>query len=268
MPELPEVEFARGCLERWLGGRVIACKAPESRVFRGASAVAFEALSGRRLRAVRRRGKWILAELDGGAGFLLHLGMTGKLVRAGGDVRHARATIAGDDGTVVAYRDPRMFGRIVPGPLARLEEEPAWRGMGPDAWDDPPDAQRLAGLFSGSRRAIKDLLMDQALLAGLGNIQATEALFEARVNPARRAGTVTRGECSRLVKGIRATLARTLALEEGDEITYVEEAGASNPFRVYGRDGEPCPRCRTRLVRLVIAGRSSVFCPGCQPREP
>lgn len=268
MPELPEVEFARGCLERWLGGQKVTCTAPASRIFRGSSPEAFAALSGRRLVSVQRRGKWIFAELDGGRGFLMHLGMTGKLVRATGEISHARATLTGADGTVVVYRDPRMFGRIVPGQIERITEEQAWREMGPDAWSDPPDAKRLASLFSGSRRAIKDLLMDQSLLAGLGNIQATEALFDARLHPSRKGESITRGDCSRLVKAIHTTLARTLALNEGDTIEYVEEAGAPNPFPVYGRAGEPCPRCRTTLESLVIAGRSSVFCPHCQPREP
>ena len=111
---------------------------------------------------------------------------------------------------------------------------------------------------------MKNLLLDQSLLAGLGNIQATEALFLAGIHPSRPGATLSLDEARRLTAGIHETLERTLALDAGrEEITYVEE-GASNPFRVYGRAGEPCPRCRLNLDSLVLGGRASVFCLRCQ----
>jgi formamidopyrimidine-DNA glycosylase len=109
--------------------------------------------------------------------------------------------------------------------------------------------------------------MDQTVLAGLGNIQATEALFLARVHPARRADSLTRAEVDRVRRGIAKSLASTLAMNRGDKITYVEESKrVENPFLVYGKASSPCPKCRTPLKKMVIGSRTSAFCPSCQPR--
>lgn len=265
MPELPEVEFARGCLERWLVGERVQARAPASRVLRGSSPDAFAALSNRVLETVERRGKWLLATFEGRRGLLIHLGMTGKLVRAtaGERVRWSRAELSSAR-HVVHLRDPRMFGRLVPGPVDRLLADEALVSLGPDAWGSPPTGAGLKARLGASRRAIKDALLDQSVIAGLGNIQVTEALFAARIHPSRIARELDRRACDAIMDGVRASLERTLAMNGGDEIQYVEEPGAPNPFVIYGRTGEPCPRCADTIARLVIGGRTSAFCPTCQ----
>src|SRR5690606_15433734 len=220
------------------------------------SPAALKTLTGARLEDVDRRGKQLLLRFDHGRGVLSHLGMTGKWVlHQPGEppVKHSRARFVRDDGVEVHYRDPRMFGRLLPGRIGELERDPTFASLGPDALDDPPTASRLLAALSGRRRPLKEVLMDQSVLAGLGNIQATEALFRARLSPTRPAGDLARPEAERLVRGIRWTLERTLRdLDGGDAITYVEESPSDNPFLVYGRAGEPCPRCGTTLSSIRL----------------
>lgn len=269
MPELPELEFARRCLERWLVNRPLAVvEADDTRVLRGSSVQAVEALAGATLERVDRKGKLLLLRFDRRRGLLSHLGMTGKWVLAesdGDEVKHSRARFHRDDKAVVHYRDPRMFGWLRAGPVSELEKDSSWTALGPDAWDDSPTASRLLDTFAGRRRSLKETLMDQGLIAGLGNIQTTEALFCARLSPRRPAGELSRAEAGRLVRAIRWTLERTLAdLGESESITYVEENPSNNPFVVYGRAGQPCPRCGTTLESIRLGGRATVLCPVCQ----
>jgi formamidopyrimidine-DNA glycosylase len=268
MPELPEVEFARRCLERWLGGETVTrVEADPTRVVRGSSPAALAALAGLRLERVERRGKWLVASFERGLGLVGHLGMTGKLgLQRPGDppVPWSRARFYRKDKAIVHFRDPRMFGRLAAGPLETLLRDEGLAALGPDAWDAPYSPAGLQARLRGRRGAVKAALLDQAVLAGVGNIQATEALHHARIHPARRADSLTRAELERLLAGLRWSLARTLAMATGDELTYVEEPGADNPFLVYGRAGEPCPRCGGPLRSMVIGGRTSAFCPRCQ----
>lgn len=271
MPELPEVEFARRSLESWLGGKKLAAvEAERTRVLRGSTPEALAELAGHRVRAIDRRGKWLLWRLDGGLGLLSHLGMTGKFVlrrRHEPPPRWSRAHFLRSDGAAIHYQDQRMFGRLLPGPLAELEEEDVWRTLGPDAWESLPKPKEWRAILSSRRRAIKDVLSDQTVVAGLGNIQSTEALFMAQIHPARPAAELTDDEVRRLTLAIRRTLERTLKLDEGREgdIAYVEEGTEENPFLVYGRAGESCPRCGTTLEKRTIGGRTTAFCPKCQP---
>jgi formamidopyrimidine-DNA glycosylase len=123
---------------------------------------------------------------------------------------------------------------------------------------------QLQARLARRKKSIKETLLDQKVLAGVGNIQAAEALWRAKIHPERRADTLTTAETRALADGIVGSIRDTLAREDGPEITYVEEAGAENPFDVYGKQGQPCPRCGTTLVRLVQGGRSTVYCPKCQ----
>jgi formamidopyrimidine-DNA glycosylase len=262
MPELPEVEHARRSLERWLRGATLdAAMLYEPRIGRGTSARAFSrALVGRRVERVERRGKWLRITLDEGMLFS-HLGMTGKWVRATSDARqrfeHARldATLRGRK-LSVRYLDPRMFGSLR---VAR-EDLPAWRALGPDPLHDGIEVDAFAARLSRRSGAIKPVLLDQKLIAGVGNIQATEALFLARLDPRRPARSLARKEVAALARGIKRSITRTLAYEQGPSITYVEEPGAPNPFLVYDRGGEPCPKCGRPLTKIVQAGRSTVYC--------
>jgi formamidopyrimidine-DNA glycosylase len=270
MPELPEVEIARRNLERWLTGtRVTGAEADATRIFRGASRPAFARLRGRLVFALRR-GKTLLLGFEGNQGFLSHLGMTGKWVRrpAGQVEPYSRGRLRLADGTVLHYRDPRLFGRIKPGPADALLLLREVRALGPDPLLEAVDGARLADIFGRSRRPLKVALLDQRRLAGLGNIHAAEALWRAKLSPLRPASSLVGAEWSRLATAIRTVIRFALRKEGGgDDIAYVEEPGAPNPFRVYGRAGKPCPRCQSTIRSVRQAGRTTYFCPRCQPRR-
>jgi formamidopyrimidine-DNA glycosylase len=208
-------------------------------------------------------------------GLWSHLGMTGKWVRRLSDdprPPHARVDLTLDDGSRLVYVDPRMFGRLRWVPGARFDAVAELRALGPDPLTDGIEAPRLAERLAGlpARLPIKVALLDQSLLAGVGNIQASEALFRARIDPRRPAASLSRAEVGRLRRGILASIAHTLeTLASGDaDIRYVEEDRSENPFLVYDRAGQVCPRCkRARIVRVVQAGRATFFCSNCQ-REP
>ena len=271
MPELPEVEFAARCLRRWLTGkRIEAAEAPPTRIFRGSDAGAFEReLPGRKLEWVERRGKYLLLGFTENVGLLAHLGMTGKWMRIGRTQErpsHVRASLLLARDGLVLYRDPRLFGRIAVHAADSLFQLPEVRGLGPDPLVDGIDPSALYERLHRTKRAVKVAIMDQAVIAGIGNIQATDALFHARIHPAHPASSLRPREVEALAAGIRRSIDDTLALqtEDADEIEYVEEAGVANPFVIYGRAGHPCPRCTTSLEKLDLGGRTSVFCPRCQ----
>jgi formamidopyrimidine-DNA glycosylase len=279
MPELPEVEIARRNLERWTAGhRIAAVRVRDPSVVRaklssrpsdalaGGDQVIRDALTGSSPQAPLRRGKrlgWAFSAPD--AAVLVHLGMTGKWVHrpTGEAPRHARLGLDLDEGSTVWFVDTRRFGCVTPVAPTALRRSLA-AGLGPDALEEPPDALGLQERLSG-RRAIKVALLDQGRLAGLGNIHATEVLWRARVHPGARADCLDESAWSRLAEIIPAHLARVVAGHQSDDIRYVQEPGADNPFAAYGRAGQPCPRCGAGLGRFVLGGRASFFCPTCQP---
>lgn len=267
MPELPEVDHCGRTLQKWANGRrVVAVVVHDPRSVRasrtarpsegredGAAALA-AVVTASPPGPMERHGKRLLWRFGDGA-LLLHLGMTGRWTRT--PHPHAKVTLTLDDGAALTFADPRLLGGIVPTSLVAgrtlLHE-----GLGPDALDDP--FPPLTG-----RRAVKLALMDQAVVAGLGNLHAAEALWRARIAPDRPAETVTGERHTRLAEAVRDQLqfARRL-LDAEEEVTYVEDAGAPNPFPVYQRDGEPCPRCGREIERFVQGGRGTWWCRGCQ----
>ena len=274
MPELPEVEIAARNLRRWTAGRRIERVEAEPKaryVFRPAAPAAFaREFAGARFGAIRRVGKNLLVALEReGAplGLLAHLGMTGKWLRreeADPPTRFSRARFHLDDGSVLHFDDMRLFGRLRVVPRARFEEVPEVAALGPDPLEAGIDAGRLAEGLARSRLPIKVRIMDQSLLPGVGNIQASDSLFRARIDPRRRSSSLSRAEVRRLAAAILASVNEAIARQESPEITYVEEGG-ENPFLVYGREGEACPRCRKgRIRRVVQAQRSTFLCPRCQ----
>ena len=276
MPELPEVEIAARNLRAWsLGRRVVEAEAEEGarRIFRPARPSAFAAaVRGRRVAEIRRVGKQILVRLEGGRdgplGVISHLGMTGKWLRREGreaPPSHSRARLALDDGATLHYRDPRLFGRLRRVPGARFEGVPEVAALGPDPLEEGIDARRLASALARRAVPVKVAMLDQRLLPGVGNIQASEALFRARIDPRRPARGLAPREVKRLGEAVLASVREAIAREEGPEPSYVEEPGAANPFAVYAREGERCPRCRRADIRRVVqAARSTFFCPRCQ----
>jgi len=271
LPELPEVEVARRNLEKWLRRGTLTRVELSPRLFviagaGGARAFA-ETMRGATVRAVERRGKWLRLALDGELALFSHLGMTGKWVVRDHDAPPERFERARLDTAKrsVRYLDPRLFGTLSG---VRGDRAPsAWSTLGPDALVDGVDAERLHARLARLSRSIKETLLDQTIVAGVGNIQAAEALWRARIHPERAASSLSAAEVRTLARAIEGSIRDTLAREDGPEITYVEEAGAENPFDVYGKQGEPCPRCGSKLVRIVQGGRSTVYCKKCQPRR-
>lgn len=282
MPELPEVELARENLADWLVGRRIReVRAPDARIRRGQDEAEIRAAAeGRRVTAVRRRAKYLLFDLDGpaggaaGPGLLGHLGMTGKWARrrdGAPDPPAVRAEIRLSGGERVVFADRRRFGRFS---LRRPEDEARLAALGPEPLARAFTARVLAERLGGAPGPVKVRLMDQGRVAGLGNIQVAEALWRAGIHPARPAGSLGEGEVRRLHRAIRETLRRTIREARGVEIRYVGEGregneSARNRFSAYGHEGETCPKCRRSAIRRRrLAGRSSFYCPRCQPRRP
>jgi formamidopyrimidine-DNA glycosylase len=268
MPELPEVETNARNLARWVRGRRIVRVEPPAgtRELGGLSRAAFaRRLAGRAFEAVERRGKWILCRLDGGAGLALHLGMTGKIARAaGGELpRFTRAAFELDDGGRVCFVDSRRFGKLLAAPLAELLARAEIARVGPDALRLSVD--ELAALLAPTARTVKETLMDQTRLSGVGNLYATEALWRARIHPATPARALARRRIARLHQGLRDALEHGLATYAGEAVPEYIEEGGDNPFFAYDRAGEPCPRCRKAKIQAIsLGGRTSAFCPRCQ----
>ena len=264
MPELPEVETIRRMLApRLAGRRIVQAEFPERRVLRGDPRETAARLRGQRIHAVGRRGKHLLVELESGLVLAVHLGMTGSLEWGGRPGPHTRARLVLDRGQVV-FDDPRMFGRLelcegLPARIARL---------GPEPLEIPP-AEFIARL-SAHRRMIKSLLLDQAFLRGLGNIYTDEALFRAGIHPRAIAARLTAERARRLHRAIRRVLQAAIAAGGTTISDYVDAEGNPGGFqvrlRVYGRAGEPCPRCAAPIRRTVIGQRGTWFCARCQRR--
>jgi formamidopyrimidine-DNA glycosylase len=281
VPELPEVEVARRNLARWARGRKVrGAEADATRMVSGPrweGGPPLAAVVGARVEAIDRVGKNLLLTLARGrserVGLWSHLGMTGKWLRrpAGAPApRFSHARLALEGGAVLHYCDMRRFGRIQIVPGARFDEVPRLAELGPDPLRDGVDAAKLHARLARVRLPIKVALLDQTVLAGVGNIQSTEACFRARIDPRRAASSLTRAEIGRLGRAILASIDYTLdefsasGAGSGDgDIVYVEENRAANPFKVYGRAGEPCPRRNGTIKRIVQAGRSTFFCEAC-----
>lgn len=263
MPELPEVEVARRALARWTEGHtILRAKTGKSRLLGSQSPQKVtRALTGRRVEAVERRGKHLLVRLSAGGGLYLHLGMTGRLLRDQPG-KHVRLALELEDGHRIHFDDARMFGRIQVGRYETLVSR-YFDPLGPDPLRDRLTPGALRAILGRSRRAIKVLLMEQRLIAGIGNIQATEALWLAKIDPSAPARSLDTRAISRLARAILESIDRTIRdLESGAK--YLSEGG-ENRFFAYGRAGEPCPRCKTgRIARIVQAGRPTFFCPRCQ----
>ncbi|MBN1205757.1 MAG: bifunctional DNA-formamidopyrimidine glycosylase/DNA-(apurinic or apyrimidinic site) lyase [Myxococcaceae bacterium] len=269
MPELPEVEIAGRNLVRWLHGRrVVKAEAEDTRVFRGAKRAKFSALTGR-LESLERRGKYLLLTFEGGRGLLAHLGMTGKFVHRPGGVAelHSRARFFLDDGTVIHFKDARLFGRMEPVAAARLRQLKAVQALGRDPLVDGLTPEQLREALGRTRQDLKVALMDQGRVAGVGNIYAAEALFLAGLHPARKPASLKPEEWARLSQAILDTFASALAAEQGEEPVYLEESGSENTFRVYGRADSPCTQCGARVQSFTQGGRTTYFCPKCQPKR-
>jgi formamidopyrimidine-DNA glycosylase len=276
MPELPEVEtVAQGLRRRALGRRIAAVEVRHAAVIAGSVEEFVSTIEGRTLANVSRKGKAIAVELaaeDGSAPrfLLVRLGMTGQLTVTPHEAPiepHTHVFMALDDGREeLRFRDVRRFGRLRSLTLPELEK--VLGALGPDA-QLVTEAQFRAAM-RGRKGAIKSWLMNQNLVAGLGNIYADEALFEAHIHPLSPPGRVSSGKAHQLYKAVRKVLARAVRLGGTTFSDYLDIEGRPGAFlkklRVYQHTGEPCRRCGHAIRRIVIAGRSSHFCAQCQPR--
>jgi formamidopyrimidine-DNA glycosylase len=258
VPELPDVEIARRQLQRWLvGAKVSAALCKDARLTRPRPPRVFaRTLVGRTVDAVARKGKWLRLILDDGSRVFSHLGMTGGWLHAAMDAPARRSERARIDvlrrgrAISVRYVDARRFGRLI---VARRDIAD-WSALGPDPLADGVDIGRLSETFAKSRRAVKPILMDQRVLAGIGNILATEALWIARLDPRSPGVALLPSDARAIARGLHRAI-------------FSELADQSDSFFVYGRAGKPCPRCGTRLSSVVLGGRTSVYCGGCQVRR-
>jgi len=270
VPELPEVETIRTQLAPRLEGRTLMrVEILDPRLTRPYDLFEVaEELEGDVVVKVERRGKYLLLRLESGLGLLVHLRMTGSFGFV--PVTHERALVELDDGSRLAYRDVRRFGTWLVLEGAELEPYLATKN-GPEPLG-PGFTSRWLGTQLARRKApLKAVLLDQRVVAGLGNIYADEALWRARVSPLRPANGLSDEEVARLVRAVRASL-RTGVERQGSTLRdYAAPDGSSGSmqaeFRVYGRDGKPCPRCRTTIAKTRVGGRGTWFCPLCQPLE-
>ncbi|HEV2493793.1 MAG TPA: bifunctional DNA-formamidopyrimidine glycosylase/DNA-(apurinic or apyrimidinic site) lyase [Terriglobia bacterium] len=279
MPELPEVETVlRGLKARVLGRRLTEVEVSNPQVIHGNSEDFVAGIAGRRIQALRRKGKALAMELsarsgeaaNGGCFLVVRLGMTGQLVvvpREASLEPHTHVRLALEGGTEeIRYQDARRFGRLRCS--TRRELESIFARLGPDAPDI--SEEEFLGALQARRGAVKGWLMNQQRLAGLGNIYADEALFEARIHPLAQPGRLPVDAARRLHRAVKKILKRAVELQGTSFRDYIDIEGRPGNYlarlRVYQRTGEPCRRCRTPIRRIVIAGRSSHFCPKCQPR--
>ncbi len=280
MPELPEVETIRRQLAERMPGRTIARVAvADPLLVSPEDPEEFAArVEGRRVESVGRRGKYLLVELDSGDTLAMHLRMTGRLhwraVGADEDgERFLRARIDLDDGSSVTFGDMRRFGRawIVPATLADRDGYWAAR-VGIEPLSPRFTGRVLARLLDGRRGPVKAVLLNQALVAGLGNMYVDEALFQARIHPLRPAGTLDDDEIRRLHRAIRDRLAAAVEAGGASIDSYRDSLGERGTMqdllRVHLHEGEPCPRCRTTILKTRVAQRGTYWCPTCQPEPP
>jgi formamidopyrimidine-DNA glycosylase len=267
MPELPEVETVRAQLAPRLLGRTLArVEILDPRLTRPYDLFEVaEELEGDRIVAVERRGKYLLLRLESGLGLLVHLRMTGSFGFT--PVTHERAVVELDDGTRLVYRDVRRFGTWLVLEDADLEPYLASKN-GPEPLGSRFTTRWLSAQLTRRKAPLKAVLLDQRVVAGLGNIYADEALWRARVNPLRPANSLTEEEVSRVRRGIRAALRAGIERQGSTLSDYRTPDGApgamQEEFRVYGRDGLPCRRCGTTITKTRVGGRGTWFCPHCQ----
>ena len=271
MPELPEVEtVCRGLATQLVGKRLtrVELRRPDLRFPIPADLP--QRLSGRRVEAVRRRAKYILMDFDDDTVLLAHLGMSGRMTVTSGIpneyLPHDHMVMVAEDGICVRFNDPRRFGML---DLTRRGEEHLHRllaDIGPEPLDDAFTGAVLATAMTGRMSPIKAAILDQKIVAGVGNIYACEALFQAGLSPTRLAGTVVGARANRLVLAIKDVLTRAIAVGGSSLRDHVQVSGELGYFQhawsVYGREGEKCPGCTCDqgVLRLVQSNRSTFYC--------
>ncbi len=280
MPELPEVETVRRGLQPVLEGREILHAEARRPDLRFPLPARFsQRLAGRRVTRLGRRAKFLCADLDSGETLVMHLGMSGRFAVEGDglarfhresprDTRHDHVVFHMPGGVHVTYNDPRRFGFMEMWPTVNMLAYPRLRDLGPEPLSNAFNAAYLADALAGRRTPIKAALLDQKVVAGLGNIYVCEALFRAGLSPRRKAASLTSGRVDRLVQAINAVIAEAIEAG-GSSLRDFSAADGSlgyfqHGFAVYDREGVACRACGTPVRRLVQSGRSSFYCGTCQ----
>ncbi|MFN4164897.1 MAG: bifunctional DNA-formamidopyrimidine glycosylase/DNA-(apurinic or apyrimidinic site) lyase [Ferrovibrio sp.] len=273
MPELPEVETTRRGLALKLEGRRIArieARRPDLRFPLPKNFA--KSIQGRRVEALERRAKYILIRLEGGLVWIIHLGMSGRMVlRAGwpNDIGpHDHVIFATDEGWAATFNDARRFGMMDLVPADKLAGHRLLAGLGPEPLDDAFTPAVLAAALKGKKTPMKAALLDQTVVAGLGNIYVCEALFRAGIDPKRLAGSVKPDKLAKLVPAIKAVLREAIKAGGSSLRDYVQSDGElgyfQTRFRVYDHEGDPCQACAAPIKRIVQSGRSTFYCGRCQ----
>jgi formamidopyrimidine-DNA glycosylase len=287
MPELPEVETVRRGLAPAMEGARFAKVEVRDRRLRWPLPKDFaKRLEGQTVAGLGRRAKYLLADLTSGDVLMMHLGMSGSF-RVGKDAKpgvyyhekskstaHDHVVFHMSNGSVVTFNDPRRFGSMKLIKRARIDEEPQLRNLGPEPLGNEFDAAMLAQACAGKKTSLKAALLDQCVVSGLGNIYVCEALFRARLSPKRQASTIAgrngkpNERAVALVEAIKAVLKDAIEAGGSSLRDHRRTDGAlgdfQHNFRVYDREGEPCPGCKGKIKRIVQTGRSTFYCPSCQ----
>jgi formamidopyrimidine-DNA glycosylase len=269
VPELPEVETVRRSLERLVTGALITgVDVREPRLRKPVASDFARALTGRIIQAVGRRGKYLNIRLDNNLMWLVHLGMTGQLIVGDPQIplrTHDHVVIVFGDGRCLRYNDTRRFGLMSVGSEEEIEQQMA---LGVEPLSPAFSAGYLTEKVRRTQRTIKDVLMDQQVVAGVGNIYASELLLRAGVQPARVAATLDQHAIERIVKATKAVLKEAIRHRGSSISDYLDgegrRGGFQERFQVYDREGQPCRSCATPIRRITRGGRSSFFCPTCQ----
>ncbi len=270
MPELPEVEtIIRELKGEILRKKILSCQIPRESYLRGQDAKIFtDGVSGKTINDIDRRGKYIIWRFEGSAGVLSHLGMTGKYVKLSPEEQSPKHTAArfGFEGFDLILDDARRFGRLLY--FDREEDAEPLQGIGAEPFSEVFTAEYLIEEFKNRKRAVKELLLDQTIIAGLGNIYASEILFRAGLHPMKAGETISASQAQLLVEHTRKVLEEAIS-HNGTTISDYrrvdEKSGEFQDFlQVYDKEGEPCPKCGEAIRRIVSGGRSSYYCNKCQ----
>jgi formamidopyrimidine-DNA glycosylase len=283
MPELPEVETVRRGLEPSLvGARLTSVEAFRPDLRFALPKDFAKRLQGAKVERLDRRAKYLLARLDTGETWVTHLGMTGRFLiegagapgrfhnQAGGVDKHTHVQIETDRGERIGFNDARRFGYMDLIPTDELERHPYFKGLGPEPLGPDFNDKTLAEGFKGRKQSVKATLLDQRIVAGLGNIYVVEALHRAHIAPERPAGSLKPAEIKRLTQAVKDVLVEAVAAGGSSISDFRQTDGElgyfQHSFRVYDREGEACPdpKCSGAVVRTVQSGRSSFHCPVCQ----
>ena len=269
MPELPEVETSVRGLERVLLARKLVRVEPRRADLRRAIPVDLrQRLTGARVTRLGRRAKYGLIETDRGDSLIFHLGMSGRWRINPAEIgNHDHLLIETDDGTLLSLNDPRRFGSLDLMPTGTVDQWPPFKALGPEPLGGALSGPWFKAVFNGRSAAVKLLLLDQRIVAGLGNIYVCEALFRARISPLRSAGSISAARLERLAEAIMAVLEEAIAAGGSSLRDFAAPDGElgyfSKRFEVYGREGQACG-CGGAIKRIVHGGRSTFYCPKCQ----